>query len=110
MTIPLENGSLRSKVSILGRLVAPGTSGATGDTYYSTYDLRCRTIAGVTTVDFFALDAAGTNGSQASMLGATFTAVGVGSDVEITIDASAIGAGAGSVEDWQTDLYKGFVN
>jgi hypothetical protein len=110
MTIPLENGSLRAKVSILGRLVTVGTSGTVGDTYYSTWDLRCRTIAGVVTVDFFALDAAGDNGSQASMIGATFTATGVGAAVEITIDASAIGAGSGSVEDWQTDLYKGFIN
>jgi hypothetical protein len=110
MTIPLENGSFRGKVSILGRLVTVGTSGTVGDTYYSTWDLRLRTIAGVVTVDFFALDAAASSGSQASMLGAIISAVGVGSDVEITIDASAIGAGSGSVEDWQTDLYKCFID
>ncbi len=113
VSIPLENGSLRGKMSILGRLIVPGigaSPGAVGDTYYSTYDIRVRTIAGVVTVDFFALDTAGSAGSQASMVGATFTAVGVGSDLNVTIDATAIASGGNSIEDWQIDLYKAFIN
>jgi hypothetical protein len=110
-TIPLENGSLNGQVRFTGRLVTPGGGGGTtGDSFFATYNIRIKTIAGVVTVAYFTIDGAGTAGSDTSMLGALFTATASGAAVALEIDATGIASGAGSIEDWQTDCFKVFVN
>jgi hypothetical protein len=110
-TIPLENGSFNGQVRFTGRLVTPGGGGGTtGDSFFATYNIRIKTIAGVVTVAYFTIDGAGTAGSDTSMLGALFTATASGAAVAIEIDATGIASGAGSIEDWQTDTFKVFVN
>jgi hypothetical protein len=110
-TIPVENGTFNGQVRFTGRLVTPGGGGGTtGDSFFATYDIRIKTIAGVVTVAYFAIDGAGTAGSDVSMTGAVFTATASGAAVAIEIDATGIGSAAGSIEDWQTDLFKSFVN
>ncbi len=112
-TIPTENGTFNGKVRVTGRLISPGVGvspGTAGDAYYATFDLRLKTVAGVVTVDYFALDAAGTSGTDASMVGPTVTATASGTAVAIEIDATSIASGGTSIEDWQTDLFKSFIN